>query len=199
MIKVLSLDLQGTLSDAGFSDYFWLEFLPIKYAEKFNIGVEEAKHTLKNKFKEFGVYNTLYYDDAYWGEVLNFDTLSELKKFTIQPMINEKLYNFIKTLDIPIIILSTTTDIFINYELASVKDIFYKKYSCLDYFKCGGKTKDIFDKVCQELNIATDELLHVGDSMTMDVENGHLAGIKTIYYDGDTEFLIDKIKNEIKE
>ena len=78
-------------------------------------------------------------------------------------------------------------------------NIFYKKYSCLDYFKCGGKTKDIFDKVCQELNIATDELLHVGDSMTMDVENGHLAGIKTIYYDGDTEFLIDKIKNEIKE
>lgn len=199
MIKVLSLDLQGTLSDAGFSDYFWLELLPIKYAEKFNITIEEAREILKTEFKKYGVYNTLYYDDAYWGKALNFDTLSELKKFAFQPKINEKLYNFIKTLDIPIIILSTTTDIFINYELESVEDIFYKKYSCLDYFKCGGKTKEVFDKVCQELNINNNELLHVGDSKTMDVLNGNLAGVQTIYFDGDTEKLIEKINNKIKE
>lgn len=199
MIKVLSLDLQGTLSDARFSDYFWLELLPSKYALKYNIGIIEAKEILKNKFKEYGVYNTLYYDDAYWSKELNFNTLSELKKFTMQPKINEKLYSFIKTLDIPIIILSTTTDIFINYELNGVDDIFYKKYSCLDYFKCGGKTKEVFDKVCLELNIDNDELLHVGDSKTMDIENGKLAGVETIYYDGDTDKLINEIKMKIKE
>lgn len=198
MIKVLSLDLQGTLSDYHFSDYFWLELLPLKYASKFNISVEDAKIILKNKFKEYGVYNKLYYDDTYWSKELDFDTLNELKNFSIQPKINEKLYKFVKTLDIPVVILSTTTDIFINYELQCIPDIFYKKYSCLDYFGCGGKTKEIFDKVCEELNIKNNELLHVGDSMTMDIENGNLAGVQTIYYDGDTDKLINNIKERIR-
>lgn len=198
MIKVLSLDLQGTLSDANFSDYFWLEFLPIKYANKFNISREEAKVILKQKFKDYGVYNKLYYDDAYWSKELDFDTLDELKKFNIQPKINDKLYNFIKTLNIPVIILSTTTDIFIDYELKDVLDIFYKKYSCLDYFGSGGKTKEVFDEVCRELCIKNEELLHVGDSMTMDIENGNLAGVQTIYYDGDTDKLIEEIKKRME-
>lgn len=59
MIKYLSLDLQGTLSDSKFSDYFWLEILPRKYSEFFKVSVDEAKCILKEKFKEYGVYQQL--------------------------------------------------------------------------------------------------------------------------------------------
>ncbi len=194
MIKVLSLDLQGTLSSSDFSDYFWLELLPIKYKEKYNLTLEESKTVLKNKFREYGVYNRLYYDDAYWANILEFNTLEELDKFSIRPKINSELYSLIKEIDIPVIILSTTTDLFINYELSTIDDVFYKKYSCIDYFQVGGKTSDVFNKVCEELKINNDELLHVGDSKVMDIENAKLAGVQTVFYEGDMQKTIEDIR-----
>ena len=195
MIKILSLDLQGTLSDSKFSDYFWLELLPKKYAQKFNLSIQEAKDILKQKFKEYGVYNILYYDDKYWSNYLDFNTLEELKKFENQPQIDNKLYNLIKNINLPKIIISTTTNLFIEYELKeNIKD-FDKIYSCVDTFNTGGKTTEVFKKVCEELNVQPNEILHIGDNKTMDVDNAIEAGVNAIIYDGD----IDKLKNEIKK
>lgn len=195
MIKILSLDLQGTLSDSKFSDYFWLELLPKKYAQKFNLSIQEAKDILKQKFKEYGVYNILYYDDKYWSDYFDFNTLEELKKFENQPQIDNKLYNLIKNINLPKIIISTTTNLFIEYELKeNIKD-FNKIYSCVDTFNTGGKTSEVFKKVCEELKVKPNEILHIGDNKTMDVDNAIEAGVNAIIYDGD----IDKLKNEIKK
>ena len=195
MIKVLSLDLQGTLSDSKFSDYFWLELLPEKYSKKLNLPLEKSKEILKEKFKEYGIYNILYYDDKYWSNYLNFNTLDELKKFSIQPKIDKELYDLISKISLPKIIISTTTDLFIEYELQEKIKVFEKAYSCVDYFKVGGKTKEIFKKVCDELNVLPNEVLHIGDSKTMDVENAIAAGVNTILYNGD----IDELKIELNK
>lgn len=195
MIKVLSIDLQGTLSNSNFSDYFWLEFLPQKYSEKFNVSLSFAKETLKNKFLEYGKYNILYYDDKYWSNYLKFNTLEELKKFNIQPTINNELYEFINSIEIPKIIISTTTNLFIEYELKSKINDFKKIYSCVDYFNVGGKSKDVFLSICEELNVKPNEVLHIGDSKTMDVENAQQAGVNAILYEND----INKLKEEMKK
>ena len=195
MIKVLSLDLQGTLSDSSFSDYFWIELLPQKYAEKFNVSLTSAKEILKDKFEQYGKYDILYYDDKYWSNYLGFNTLEELEKFDIQPTINNELYELIHNIEIPKIIISTTTELFIDYELKSnVKD-FSKVYSCVDYFKIGGKTKNVFLDVCKELNVKPNEVLHIGDSKTMDFENAKKAGVNAILYEND----INKLKSELKK
>lgn len=195
MIKVLSIDLQGTLSNSNFSDYFWLEFLPQKYSEKYNVSLSFAKETLKNKFLEYGKYNILYYDDKYWSNYLEFNTLEELEKFNIQPTINNELYEFINSIEIPKIIISTTTNLFIEYELKSKINDFKKIYSCVDYFNVGGKTKDVFLSICEELNVKPNEVLHIGDSKTMDVENAQQAGVNAILYEND----INKLKEEMKK
>lgn len=183
MIKYISLDLQGTLSNSKFSDNFWLEIIPQKYAEKFNLSVDDAKHILKQKFKEYGVYNILYYDDKYWSEYLNFDTEQELDKSRIKPEINKELYAYINKIKFPKIIISTTTDLFINYELKEKVKDFEKIYSCCDYFKIGGKTKEVFEKISKELNVKPEEILHIGDNILMDVENAKKAGVNAILYD----------------
>lgn len=195
MIKVLSLDLQGTLSDSNFSNYFWLELLPKKYSDKYNISLDSAKEILKEKFKEYGVYNILYYDDKYWSDYLGFNTFEELEKFAIRPKINNELYNFLVNIKIPKIIISTTTNLFIDYELKDKVKDFNKIYSCVDYFKIGGKTKSVFLDVCKELNVNPNEILHIGDSKTMDVDNAREAGINAILYEND----IDKLKIEFKK
>ena len=198
MIKYISLDLQGTLSDSKFSDNFWLEIIPQKYSEKFKITIEEAKEILKQKFKEYGVYNILYYDDKYWSEYLNFDTKQELDKSQIRPNINKEFYEYLDKIDLPKIIISTTTDLFINYELEEKVEDFEKIYSCVDYFKFGGKTKEIYQKVAKELNVNADEILHIGDNSLMDIENAKKAGVNAILYDDDIKTLIYNIEKVIK-
>lgn len=195
MIKVLSLDLQGTLSDSKFSDYYWMELLPKKYSEKFDISVDEAKQVLKEKFKEYGIYNILYYDDKYWSNYLEFNTLDELKRFDIKPEIDKELYNLVFNINLPKIIISTTTNLFIEYELNNHINDFLKVYSCVDYFNVGGKTDKVFKKVCNELNVLPNEVLHIGDSKRMDYENAKKAGVNAILYKGN----IDELKKELNK
>lgn len=189
MIKYISLDLQGTLSNSKFSDNFWLEIIPQKYAEKFKITIEEAKQVLKQKFKEYSVYNILYYDDKYWAQYLNFDIKQELDQSLIRPSINKEIYEYFDKINLPKIIISTTTDLFINYELKEKVKDFEKIYSCVDYFKIGGKTKEVYQKVVKELNVNPEEILHIGDNYLMDVENAKKAGVNAILYDDNIEKL----------
>lgn len=189
MIKYISLDLQGTLSNSKFSDNFWFEIIPQKYAEKFKITIEEAKQVLKQKFKEYGVYNILYYDDKYWAQYLNFDVKQELDQSLIIPSINKEIYEYFDKINLPKIIISTTTDLFINYELKEKVKDFEKIYSCVDYFKIGGKTKEVYQKVAKELNVNPEEILHIGDNSLMDVENAKKAGVNAILYDDNIEKL----------
>ncbi len=198
MIKILSLDLQGTLSASKFSDNYWLEILPQKYSHQYKISIEEAKNILKEKFKEYGIYNILYYDDKYWSNYLKFDTREELDKCNIKPEIDMELYDFISTIKLPKIIISTTTNLFIEIELKEKQKEFDKIYSCVDYFKTGGKTKQIYEKICKELKVKPNEILHIGDNKIMDIENAQKAGINTILFSNNTQEVIQKIKEYMK-
>lgn len=198
MIKVVSLDLQGTLSDSKFSNYFWINLLPQKYSEKYGYTLETSKKILKEEFKIIGKYNILYYDDKYWSKRLGFNTLNELDKFEIRPRINSKLDDFIQAIKLPKIIISTTTNDFIKYELKEKITDFYKVYSCVDYFDVGGKTRSVFLKVCKELSILPEEMLHIGDSRIMDYENARKAGVNAILFDGNVDRLREEIKNYLE-
>lgn len=199
MIKYISLDLQGTLSDSKFSDNYWLEIIPQKYSEKYNISIKEAKEVLKQKFKEYGIYNILYYDDKYWANNLEFDTLKELQESRIIPKLNKELFEFIEKLNIPKIIISTTTNLFINYELGDKIDVFENTYSCVDDFGIGGKTRKVYENIAKELGVKTSEILHIGDNRIMDIENAKKAGVNTILFCDDTKRTIEEIKEVIKE
>lgn len=198
MIKYLSLDLQGTLSNSEFSDYYWMEILPQKYSEHFDVSIDEAKQILKTKFKEYGIYNILYYDDNYWSEFLKFDTNKELIECGVKPKINQELFDFISSLRLPKIIISTTTQFFIDFELKDKVKVFDKIYSCVDYFKVGGKTKEVYEKICEELKVKPNEILHIGDNQVMDIDNAKFAGINTILFDNNTEKVIEEIRKYLE-
>ncbi|MFT7409779.1 MAG: HAD superfamily hydrolase (TIGR01509 family) [Oleispira sp.] len=69
-IKTVLLDMDGTLLDLHFDNYFWLQFMPAKYAEQYGIGNEEAHQILKQVSEE--TQGTLsWYCLDYWSERLN--------------------------------------------------------------------------------------------------------------------------------
>ncbi len=76
-IDLVLLDMDGTLLDKYFDDYFWEEYLPEVFADINNLNPEEARQTLLKKYQR--VESTLQWTDLdYWSEQLQLD-IPELK------------------------------------------------------------------------------------------------------------------------
>jgi putative hydrolase of the HAD superfamily len=71
-IKHVLLDMDGTLLDKYFDDYFWEHLVPEKYAEKHNITFGRAKEELLLKYKAHeGTLN--WTDIDFWSNELSLD------------------------------------------------------------------------------------------------------------------------------
>ncbi len=76
-IETVLLDMDGTLLDLHFDNYFWLHHVPRRYAEKHDLEVNAAKETLFPLFRS--VEGTIeWYCVDYWSETLGLD-IAELK------------------------------------------------------------------------------------------------------------------------
>ena len=70
--KHVLLDMDGTLLDRYFDDYFWKHLVPEKYAEKNNITFGRAKEELLKKYKvQEGTLN--WTDIDFWTRELDLD------------------------------------------------------------------------------------------------------------------------------
>lgn len=72
LIDTVLLDMDGTILDRHFDDYFWLEHVPKRYAQKHAIPVASAKEQLYRLFRS--QENTLNWTDLdYWSGQLGLD------------------------------------------------------------------------------------------------------------------------------
>jgi putative hydrolase of the HAD superfamily len=71
-IDTLLLDMDGTLLDLYFDNHFWLEHVPIRYAEANNLTIEESKQELFSRYKDNE--GTLeWYCIDHWSRELGLD------------------------------------------------------------------------------------------------------------------------------
>jgi putative hydrolase of the HAD superfamily len=71
-IQTVFLDMDGTLLDLHFDNHFWLEHMPIQYAEKHGISADQARTTLAKITQE--KEGTLdWYCLDYWQRTLDMD------------------------------------------------------------------------------------------------------------------------------
>ncbi len=71
-IKYVLLDMDGTLLDKYFDDYFWEHLVPEKYAERYGITFGKAKDELMKKYKHHeGTLN--WTDIDFWSRELDLD------------------------------------------------------------------------------------------------------------------------------
>ncbi len=84
-IDTVLLDMDGTLLDKFFDDYFWETYVPKIYAEKHKLSAETAEQELLAKYRS--VENTLQWTDLnYWSQRLGLDI--PLLKIEISHLIN---------------------------------------------------------------------------------------------------------------
>jgi len=74
-INTVLLDMDGTLLDLHYDNYFWLEYLPQRYADKYEHPIEAVKRDLLSQImSQQGRLN--WYCLDYWSERLQIDVLS---------------------------------------------------------------------------------------------------------------------------
>ncbi|MCG6938418.1 MAG: GMP/IMP nucleotidase [Gammaproteobacteria bacterium] len=87
-ITTVLLDMDGTLLDLHFDNYFWLQHVPLRYAEKHDLSHVEAHKHLMNRYTE--VRGSLdWYCIDFWTRELSLD-IEQLKhdvadKISIRP------------------------------------------------------------------------------------------------------------------
>lgn len=99
-IQTVLLDMDGTLLDLHFDNYFWREHVPMRYAEKHDMSLERAKDTLFPIFRDKEGTMQWYCVD-YWSEALELD-IARLKAevdhlIAIHPFVLEFLDRVRKT------------------------------------------------------------------------------------------------------
>ncbi|PWC16639.1 GMP/IMP nucleotidase [Brenneria roseae subsp. roseae] len=71
-IDTVILDMDGTLLDLAFDNYFWLQLVPQSISDKRGISVEQAKQVIAREYQ--AVQHTLnWYCFDYWSERLGLD------------------------------------------------------------------------------------------------------------------------------
>jgi HAD superfamily hydrolase (TIGR01509 family) len=96
-IDFVLLDMDGTLLDRYFDDYFWEHLVPEKYAEKHIISFGKAKDDLLNKYKiHEGTLN--WTDLDFWSRELDLDipALKEQIKHLIE--VHPHVEDFLKSM-----------------------------------------------------------------------------------------------------
>ena len=93
-IDTVLLDMDGTLLDLYFDNHFWLEHLPLRYAERHGLDAGQARARLVDLFAaQRGTLN--WYCVDYWSRQLQVD-IGELKReirhlIAIRPHVDEFL------------------------------------------------------------------------------------------------------------
>ena len=71
-VDTILLDMDGTLLDKYFDDYFWESYVPEMYSSKNNLSIPEARERLLECYRERE--GTLEWTNLdYWSEVLDLD------------------------------------------------------------------------------------------------------------------------------
>ena len=71
-IDTVLLDMDGTLLDLHFDTHFWLEHVPIRYAEANSLSLEQAREQLMIRYRKAEGKLEWYCVD-YWSDQLNLD------------------------------------------------------------------------------------------------------------------------------
>lgn len=77
-VDTVLLDMDGTLLDKYFDDYFWGHLMPEEYAKRYHIEINEAKHQLLARYKQEEGKLT-WTDLDFWSKEFSMD-IPALKK-----------------------------------------------------------------------------------------------------------------------
>ena len=189
-LKVVSFDLDGTITEASFVDSVWLEGIPRLYSLKEKISFEDAARNVKHEYDKVGRERLEWYDLRYWttkfGLTISPEELlgSYANKIRAFPEA-EGVLKEIKDRGLRQIVVSNARREFVDLELerTNFKRYFDHVFSATSDFGLIKKSVDTFQKVCSICRVKPEEMVHVGDDLFFDFEVPKKLGMSTFFLD----------------
>jgi len=184
-IKIISLDLEGTLVTPDFSRYVWHEGVPALYARRHKMSFEQAKSEVERQYDEVGDSRCEWYDIRYWFRRFELDDhASLLASYGNRVVYYPEVPKILEMLagEYPLVISSGSSREFMPYLLAGSGVSFTRVFSSIsDYGQL--KTPDFYLKVCREMSVSPAEVAHVGDNRLYDFISAGEAGLRAYHLD----------------
>jgi HAD superfamily hydrolase (TIGR01493 family) len=202
---VLSLDLDGTITDIVFVNSVWLEGLPRLYAAKNGLAFEDAKKSVMSEYGKVGRERLEWYDLGYWiaklgltvspAEVLN----SFQHRIRVFPEVPAVLEEF-KDMGLRLVVVTNARREFVDLEIKKMKigHYFERVFSSTSDFGLIKKSISVYRKVCSACGISPQEMVHVGDDRCFDFDVPSRLGITSFYLDRMSENSGDHIVNSLE-
>ena len=187
MIRVISLDMDGTLVNSRFVDKVWMEGMPRFFAEKTGLDFPAAKEYVVGEYMKIGSDRLEWYDLKYWidkfGLGIGKDELLETYEDEIEtyPEVQEVLDLLFGNYEL--VVTSNAAREFIDIELDGLSDYFSETFSATSDFREVKKSPLLYGAVCAHLNAKPIEVLHIGDHYNYDYESPLQAGLDALFLD----------------
>jgi FMN phosphatase YigB (HAD superfamily) len=186
-IRVVSLDMEGTLVDHSYSKQIWEEDIPALYAEAHGLTLKEARRQVISQYEEVGEGKPEWYDVGYWWKRLglrhDWRDLPEKRKSdcVVYPDVHNALARLGKRY--PLVISSNTISELLKIQLECIDYSFSRVFSAPSDFGGVKKAPDFYQRVCDDLGIKPTELAHVGDHVEFDYLAPKMLGVKAFHLD----------------
>lgn len=170
IIETVFLDLDGTLLDLHFDNHFWLEYVPIHYADKHELTVDEAKIQLSTLYGEFGGTLNWYCVD-FWTDRIGLD-IRRLKedvshKIAIRPLVEEFLQKLLSR-DKRIVLVTNAHEASIAIKMKKTKlDQYFHRIISSHQFGLAKEEKGFWEKLNKEEPFKKENTLFIDDNLTV--------------------------------
>lgn len=194
-VKVISLDVTGTLVSNSFVDYFWLELIPQLFAERHGVTLEEAKNFVYSSYDKIGRNDLRWYLPSFWFNLLDLGlSVSEALRairdeVEVYSDVRETLVKLSAKRDL--VISSNLSREFIDVALEAIGFRNFKAvFSCVSDLGLVSKTPEFYTFILKKLRTPPSVVLHVGDDPIKDYENPIKVGMKALLVkrDGNTTY-----------
>ncbi|MDH5754132.1 MAG: HAD family hydrolase [Candidatus Bathyarchaeota archaeon] len=187
MLKVVSLDVGGTLIDFYYANYVWNVAIPQLYARKKDISFEEAKDYVLREYDSVGSNDIRWYLPEYWFKHFDLDEdpievfRSHIDKVRFYPEVPSVLKNLSQKYDL--IIVSGTPRNVIEIVIEGFRNYFKHIFSSVSDRQEVKKMPQFYEMICKVLGIETLAMVHVGDEWYYDFIAPRRIGVKSFFLD----------------
>ena len=203
MIRIISLDMDGTLVNSRFVDKVWMEGMPRLYAEKTGLDFPAAREYVIGEYMKIGSDHLEWYDLKFWidkfGLSVEKEHLLELYEDEIEvyPEVEEVLE--ILSQNYELVVTSNAARDFIDIELDGLKGYFRDIFSATSDFREVKKSPLLYGAICAQLDARPIEVLHIGDHYSYDYESALDAGLDALFLDRKGERQGPEVIGDLRE
>jgi 5'-nucleotidase len=188
-IKIISFDLDGTLTTQEFVDAVWRVGVPKRYAAQKGVRLSEAQQLVANLYDCMGDDELNWYDLPFWVKQLKLDvTAEELiaeceNLIALFPDVTAALSSLQQRHDL--IIISNANRMFLDREVTvtGIEKYFKKIFSATSDFGRVKREEDIYRMACERMSVTPAEIIHVGDHREFDFDAPQRINIRSYFLD----------------